>query len=124
MKELNMKKQIVTMALTAFAASLLAAETGGKDEVINAAKKLGEKASYSWKTTVVVPESAQFKPGPTDGKTEKDGFTDVKMTFFENPVEFVSKGDKVAFTDQDGAWKSLAEAEGAEGPGQFMALLV
>ena len=45
------------------------------------------------------------------------------MTFFDNPVEIVSKGEKAALTDQDGAWQSLAEAERIEGPGQH-ALLV
>ena len=116
-----MKKQIVTLALTAFAASMLAADTAGKDEVINAAKKLGEKSNYSWKTTVVVPESAQFKPGPTDGKTEKDGCTHVKMSFGDNTTELVKKGEKVAFTNRDGDWQTPADAEGEQGPGRFMA---
>src|ERR671939_542262 len=102
-----MKKQIIIIALTACAGSVLAAEAGGKDEVINAAKKLGEKESYSWKTTVVVPESAQFKPGPTEGKTEKDGFTCVKMSFGGGNTELVKKGEKVAFTNRDGDWQSL-----------------
>jgi hypothetical protein len=116
-----MKKQIVIMALAAFAGSLFAAETGSKDEVINAAKKLGDKENYSWKTTVVVPESAQFKPGPTEGKAEKDGFTCVKMSFGGNTTELVKKGDKVAFTNQEGDWQSPADAEGEQGPGRFMA---
>ena len=116
-----MKKQIVIMALTAFAGSLLAAEAGSKDEVLNAAKKLGEKDSYSWKTTVAVPESVQFKPGPTEGKTEKDGFTCVKMSFGGKTTELVKKGDKVAFTNQDGEWQAPADAEGEQGPGRFMA---
>src|SRR5437773_11266396 len=116
-----MKKQIVIVALTAFAGSLLAADTGGKDEVINAAKKLGEKSNYTWKTTVVVPESAQFKPGPTDGKTEKDGFTCVKMSFGGGSTECVKKGEKVALTNGDGEWQTPADAEGEQGPGRFMA---
>jgi hypothetical protein len=113
-----MKKQIVIMALTALAGSLLAAE---KDDVISAAKKLGEKENYSWKTTVVVPESAQFKPGPTEGKAEKDGYTFVKLSFGGNTTQMVKKGDKVAFTNQDGDWQSPADAEGEQGPGRFMA---
>jgi hypothetical protein len=116
-----MKKQIVIMALTAFTGSLLAADTGPKDEVINAAKKLGEKDSYSWKTTVAVPESAQFKPGPTEGKTEKDGFTCVKMSFGGNTTELVKKGDKAAFTNQDGEWQTPADVENEQGPARFMA---
>ena len=63
-----MKEQILILALTGFAGSLLAAESGPKEEVVAAAKKLGEKANYSWHTTVVVPESAQFKLGEILGE--------------------------------------------------------
>lgn len=113
-----MKKQILCFATLTLATSLFAADA--KEEVTAAAKKLGEKANYSWKTTVVVPESAQFKPGPTDGKTEKDGFTHVKWSFGDNTSDVFKKGDKAAFTNRDGEWQSLAEAEGQEGPGRFM----
>jgi len=82
-----MKKTILILAVTALASSLLA---DSKEEVTSAAKKLGEKANYSWKTTVVVPESAQFKPGPTEGKAEKDGFAHVKMTNPNFTIEVVS----------------------------------
>src|SRR5436309_10427734 len=112
-----MKKQILCFATMTLAASLFAADA--KEEVTNAAKKLGEKPSYSWKTTVVVPESAQFKPGPTDGKTEKDGFTHVKMSLGGNTTELVKKGDKAAFTNRDGDWQTPADAEGEQGPGRF-----
>ncbi|HEU0040520.1 MAG TPA: hypothetical protein VFR76_14740 [Verrucomicrobiae bacterium] len=116
-----MKKTILILAVTALASSLLA---DSKEEVTSAAKKLGEKANYSWKTTVVVPESAQFKPGPTEGQTEKDGFTYVKMTFRDNTMQAVIKGDKAAFTNQDGDWRTPAEAEGDQGPGRFVAGMV
>lgn len=94
------------------AVSLFAADA--KEEVTTAAKKLGEKANYSWKTTVVVPESAQFKPGPTDGKTEKDGFTHIKTSFRDNTIEVVTKGDKTAYINQDGEWQ-LADGQGGGG---------
>jgi hypothetical protein len=117
-----MKKQILCIATAALTASLFAADS--KEEVTAAAKKLGEKGNYSWKTTVVVPESAQFKPGPTEGKTEKDGFTHVKFSFRDNTTEVVIKGDKGAFTNQEGEWRTAAEAEGEQGPGRFMAGMV
>jgi hypothetical protein len=117
-----MKKQILCAAMITLAASLFAADP--KEEVTNAAKKLGDQANYSWKTTVLVPESAQFKPGPTDGKTEKDGFTHIKMTFGDNTTEIAKKGDKAAFTNRDGEWQSLGEAEGQEGRGRFMVGMV
>jgi len=116
-----MKRNILILAVTALASSLLA---DSKEEVTAAAKKLGEKGNYSWKTTVVVPESAQFKPGPTEGKTEKDGFTHVKFSFRDNTTEVVIKGDKGAFTNQEGEWRTAAESEGEQGPGRFMAGMV
>lgn len=117
-----MKKQILCLAITALTASLFAADS--KEEVTAAAKKLGEKANYSWRTTVVVPESAQFKPGPTEGKTEKDGFTHVKMSFGDRTMEAVIKGEKAAFTNQEGEWQKPEDVEGEQGRGRFVAAMV
>ena len=117
-----MKKQILCLAVTLLTTSLFAADA--KEEVTSAAKKLGENANYSWKTTVVVPESARFKPGPTDGQTEKGGFTYYKMNVFDNTMEVVQKGDKAAFTNQDGDWQTPAEVEGEQGRGRFAAAMV
>jgi hypothetical protein len=107
----------LALALTALAAFTVAADA--KEEVAAAAKKLGE-TNYTWKATVVVPESAPFKPGPTDGKTEKDGFTFVTLSFGENLSEIALKGGKAAVTDQDGSWKLASELENAEGPARFL----
>jgi hypothetical protein len=120
---MNMNRNILICSLLLVAASLHAAESGPKDDVINAAKKLGEKSGYSWKATVVVPDSAQFRPGPTEGKTEKDGYTHVTSTFGDNTMETIVKGEKGAVTNQDGDWQSLAEAEGEEGFGRFRAVM-
>ena len=106
------------------AGSLFAADSSPKDDIIAAARKLGDKPNYSWKTTVVVPESAQFKPGPTEGKTEKDGFTYVTMSFGENMTEGVVKGDKAVVTNQDGDWQMTSELENAQGPGGFRARII
>lgn len=105
------------------ATSLLAADTSPKDEVIAAAKKLGEKPNYAWKTTVVVPESAQFKPGPSEGKTGKEGITYFSVSFGDNTTRIYLKGDK-AVANVDGAWQTLAEMEGDEGPGRFLSFMI
>jgi len=125
-----MKRQILILAIAGLATSLLAAEGGAKEDVINAAKKLADKG-YSWKTTVAVPESSQFKPGPTEGKTEKDGYTYVKMSMRDNTTEVVIKGEKATFTNQDGEWQSAGDGQGGgggggggQGPGRFMAGMV
>ncbi len=118
-----MKTNILAGLSVLIAGSLLAAEATPKDAVLAAAKKLGESQNYAWKTVVVVPEDAPFKPGPTEGKTEKDGSTLFSMTFFENKFQVAVKGDQRALTDQEGNWKSVVEAEKEEGPGRFGALI-
>lgn len=115
-----MISNILRGAMVLLAGSLLAADSSPKDDITSAAGKLAEKANYSWKTTVVVPESAQFRPGPTEGKTEKDGFTHITMSFANNTTQAVLKGDKAAVTNPEGAWQSLAELDNNEGPGRFL----
>jgi len=110
-------------ALAVLAVSLHAADSSPKDTVIAAAKKLGDAASHSWRQTVVVPEGSQFRPGPSDGKTEKDGFTLVSSSFGDNTIQILVKGDKGAVTNQDGAWQGLAEVEQEEGFGRFRAIM-
>ena len=111
-----MRKQILSLALATASLSLFAADA--KEEVTAAAKKLGDAANYTWKTTVVVPESAQFKPGPTDGKTEKGGFTVIKSTFNDNEMQVVTKGEKTAFINRDGEWQAAGEGQGGGGGGR------
>ena len=110
----------VTALLALTGISLFAADA--KEEVVKAAKALSEKPNYSWKTTTVVPESAQFKPGPTEGKADKEGTAYVTMNFRDNMTEAVIKGGKAAYTNQDGDWQ-VAE-EGGEGPGRFMGAML
>ena len=110
-------------ALTLLAGSLVVAEAAPKDDVTAAAKALGDKPNYSWKQTVTVPEGSRFRPGPTEGKTEKDGHTHVTMSFGENKTEAIIKGEKAAVTNRDGEWQSVAEL-GEEGPGRFLGAMV
>ncbi|HVU27759.1 MAG TPA: hypothetical protein VHG71_08505 [Verrucomicrobiae bacterium] len=117
-----MKTKILFGAITLLAGSLFAADSTPKDDVLAAAKKLGSETNYSWHATVVVPDDAQFKPGPTDGKTEKGEITYVKLSFGDNSTEIFMKGTNAAITNPDGDWQSLAELEGdSQGPGRFMA---
>lgn len=118
-----MKRTLFLFSALLSAAALLAADSSPKDDVTAAAKALGAKANYSWKTTVVVPESAQFRPGPTEGQTEKDGCTYLKLSMRDNTVEAVIKGDKAAINGQDG-WQSLADLDNAQGPGRFVGGMV
>jgi hypothetical protein len=119
-----MKKQLFFVLAALCAGSLPAADSTPNDNVANAARLLSEKTNYSWRTTVVVPEDAPFHPGPTDGKTEKNGFTHVKLSFGDNTTEFVLKGDKAAVTNPDGGWQALSELDEAEGPGRFLGRMI
>jgi hypothetical protein len=109
-----MKTKILATAVALVAGTLLAADP--KEEVKSAAKKLGDKANYSWKQTVAVPEGTQFRPGPTEGKTEKDGYTLITSTFGDNTIETVIKGEKRAVKMQNG-WQSAEELAAAGGGG-------
>ncbi|MBI2929116.1 MAG: hypothetical protein HYY24_25915 [Verrucomicrobia bacterium] len=119
-----MKKPLLCSLTTLVAGSLLAADSTPKDDITAAAKQLGEKPNYSWKTTVVVPEGSPFRPGPTEGKTEKDGVTSLTMSFGDNTTKAFLKGDKGAVTNPDGGWQTLADLDNAEGPGRFLGMML
>jgi hypothetical protein len=118
-------KRIAFLATTLLCSgSLLAADSNLKDDVTKAAKALEGKPNYSWKATYVVPDDSPFHPGPTEGKVQKDGLTDVKLSFNDNTTEFFVKGEKAAITNPDGGWQSLSELDGSEGPGRFFAGMI
>ena len=119
-----MKTNILFGITTLLAGSLFTANSAPKDDILAATKQLGEKANYSWTTTVVVPEGSRFRPGPTEGKTEKDGCTHLKMTIGDNALQAVLKGDKAAFTNPDAGWQSLAELDTNEGTGRFVGAML
>jgi hypothetical protein len=115
-------KRIVLIA--GLLAGFVAYAAEPKEDVIAAAKKLGDAANYSWKSIVKVPEDSQFKPGPTDGKADKDGTALLTTEFNNNVIETVIKGDKGATTNQDGEWQSVAELEADQGFGRFRAAMI
>jgi hypothetical protein len=73
---------------------------------------------------VVVPESAQFKPGPSEGQTEKDGVTHLTLNFGDNSTQVFMKGDKGAVSNPDGGWEALSDLDSAEGPRRFLGRIV
>jgi hypothetical protein len=119
-----MRKTLLFVALALLTGSLFAADAGPKDDVMGAAKKLAEKGNYGWKTSI---ENAGGGGGgrgggPTEGKTEKDGFTVLSMTRGDSTIQSVLKGGKGAIKTQDG-WKSLTEAadDQDQNPARFVA---
>jgi hypothetical protein len=122
-----MKTKLLFGALTLAVTSLLAAEAEPKSDLVAAAKKLATQSNYSWRTTVVVPEGARWRPGPTEGKTEKDGYTFLSITRPDATTEALLKGKKGALKT-DAGWKSLSEAAQDDGGGfnmtRFAALML
>jgi hypothetical protein len=111
-----MKTNLLCGAIVLLAGSLVGADSAS--DVKTAAKKLTEKG-YSWKTTSESAGSTRGSgraPGPTEGKIDKDGTTQLSMTRGENTIEAVLKGDKGAIKTDEG-WKSLTEAAEADGGG-------
>jgi hypothetical protein len=112
-------------SLVAVVASASTARAAAKDDVQAAVKKLADAGSYAWTTRT----EGGFGGGTAEGKAEKDGFTVVSMTVFNNDVQLVKKGDKGAVKTEEG-WKSFEELsndpgqEGQPNRGRFMARLM
>ena len=119
-----MKKNLLFCVVTLLAGPLLAADAGPKDEVQNAATALGSTANYTWQTTVDMGANSPFQPGPTDGKTEKDGYTTLSMSFGDNASEAVLKGTNGAIKTPDNGWQSLADALKDNGGGFSPAMFI
>ena len=114
-----MKKVFLFSLAVLVSGSILAADSSPKEDVTSAATSLGSQKNYSWKTTVEVGNNSRFKPGPTDGKTEKDGYTTLAMSFNDTSSEAVMKGTNAAIKTPDNGWQSAAEALADNGGGGF-----
>jgi len=92
--------------------SLLAAEADSKSDVQQAIRKLSGKPNYSWTSTPKTEGAGQnWRQGPTEGKTEKGGYTYAAFTFNDTEVELAFHGDKSAIK-RSGEWESADELEG------------
>lgn len=103
-----MMRSIVFGCVALVAGSSLAV-AAAQDDLKAAVQKLNDAQSYSWKSTMKTPDgnAARFG-GPSQGKTEKDGYTWFEMTRGDNKIEIVRKGDKVAIKRGD-AWQTPEE---------------
>jgi hypothetical protein len=111
---------------TLWSGLVFAADGNAKDEVVKAAKSLEDKSNYSWKTTTTSPSPTQFRFGPTEGKTEKGGFTALTMSLRDNTIEAVLKGGKGAVKTEEG-WRSLvevAESDSQQNTSRFIARML
>ena len=104
-----MKKYVLLSSILFAAGSLLAADAMPKGEVIAAAIALGNSANYSWHTAIASPGGGGRFNGPTDGKTEKAGYTFITMTRGDTTTEAVLQGTNGAVKTPDNGWETLAE---------------
>jgi hypothetical protein len=98
------------------------------DDVKNSTKKLSEKGNYSWRTTTDLGNTGgNFRPGPTEGKTEREVGTYLSLTRGDNTTEAVLKDKKGALKTED-SWKSLSELTADDGGspnrGRFIARIL
>src|SRR5436190_5930815 len=100
-----MKTKMLLSLLTFSAMTLIAADDAPKEEVLSAAKKLGQKGSYSWKSTV---DAGNFNT-VTEGKTDKDGLASLSMKTGDTTREAFVKAGKGAVKSPDEGWQSLSE---------------
>ena len=96
-----MKSLLICSTTFLAAASLVAAD---KDDVSSAAQKLADADNYSWTTTVETGQNRS--PGPSHGKTQKDGLIWVDMTMRDNTTEAYAKSGKGAVKTDDG-WEAV-----------------
>ena len=107
-----MKTKLALGVLTLVATPLIAADL--KEDITNAAKELGQKENYSWKSTM---EFGNFS-GTTEGKTDKEGLVALTMIFGDNSREAFLKGGKGAVKTPDEGWQSFSELENSSGNGR------
>ncbi len=114
-----MKKSVLSGMVALLAGSLMAADSSPKASVKNAAAALGAQTNYTWHASVESPDGGGRFNGPTDGKTEKDGYTTLSMVRGDEAVQAVLKGGKGAIKTEDNGWQSLQEAMQDNGDGGF-----
>lgn len=102
-------KKIITLGLVTLVAGLLhAADSGTKDKITAATKKVGDQANYSWTTSTKEADGSPGRLGPLDGKAEKGGVTFLSFTIGGLPVEVCMKGSKGAAKALEG-WQTFED---------------
>lgn len=117
----SMKKYM--LFVLALLAGPLFAVAGPRENVLDASKQLADKGNYTWEVTFTNLNGNGFRFGPSEGKTEKGGYTWYSMTMNDNTTEIVLKGTNAAVNTPDNGWQTKAEAtEGSDEPGPAMFL--
>jgi hypothetical protein len=109
------------LAMAVVMACGAAAFGADKDDVVAAAKKLGEAPNYTFTTAQTGGMGGRGPAAPVDTKVEKGGYTTFSVSAMGGDAfEVVMKGDKAVAKGADGAWKTTAELQkAAEDAGGF-----
>ena len=102
---------VMAEPVTAPAAEAAAAPAVG-DEVKAAISKLAAAGNNSWTTSTVVPEGSRWRPGPSNGKTNADGYSWLSTTMGERTNESFIKGGKYVSKGEAG-WQTAEERRAA-----------
>lgn len=118
-----MKKTLIFATLAVFGASLAFAADDAKADVKAAAKKLADKANYSWTSNSKMEGApgggggGRFGGGPTEGQTA-DGIVYLKNNFGDRTSHTAAKGEKVIVKGEE-EWET--PDPDAQGMGRFAA---
>lgn len=113
-----MKRNLLFSLMVLAAGPLLAVDSSPKDTVTAAAAALGEEASYAWHSDAEVAGGGGGRYSvPTDGKTEKDGYTWISMVRDDTTTQVVLKGTNGAISTPDSGWQSFKEITTDNGGG-------
>jgi hypothetical protein len=95
--------------LSVLSVASMAADANPSSDVKAAARALGQQKNYAWVST---PRSeggtANWRQGPTNGQSEKDGYTCIKFDLGDNTIEAAFKGTKSAIK-LESMWTSSSE---------------
>jgi hypothetical protein len=107
-----MIKTVFCSTLALVAGSAIVCYADGKADATAAAEKLAG-TSYSWKTTTEAAGGGGGRGGgPQEGKTSS-GVTMTTITFGDNSIVSIRKGDKSVTKNQDGEWMTPEEMAAA-----------
>jgi hypothetical protein len=118
-----MLKRYLMSVISVLALSAVSVHADPKGDIQAAVQKLADTGNYSWTTTTV----GGFNRGPVDGKTQKDGLTEISGSMRDNKYQMLIKGDKVLINMDGSGWKTPEEAaanddQGGPSPSRFMAM--
>ena len=112
-----MKVTTTLLSLLALTASCFA--DPASDEVKAAATKVAESSGYKWTATTETPAREggenRWRPGPTNGATQKDGYTTVSMSRGDSTTEIAFKGTTGVLKTPEG-WKTAAQLAASAPP--------